>query len=131
MDIQQIAEKILLFVLQKYPDLDWNCNFTDNDCKIIQCLSFSDNSLNIEHNIWAGLHGQLKYIAWQDDQIGNFKIWINPPIEDMSYRQDYIAFEDLAYYKHKLWSEEDWLLCKQYRKVMLDIYTFILDEIQN
>ena len=131
MDIQQIAEKIFNFCKEKYPDLDWNCDFTDNDYKIIQCLTFSDDNIEIKHGIWAGLDGQLKYAEWQDNQIGKFKIWINPPIEDMSDRyEDTIAFEDLAYYRYKLWSTEQWELVSQYRKVMLDIFNFILDEIQ-
>ena len=131
MDIQQIAEKILLFCKTKYPNLDWNCDFTDNDYKIIQCLIFYNDNIEIRYGIWAGLDGRLKCVEWQNNQIGKFKIWINPPIEDMSDRyEDYIVFKNFAYYKHELWSEKDWLLCKQYRKVILDIFNFILDEIQ-
>ena len=131
MDIQLIAEKIFNFCKEKYPDLDWNFDFTDNDYKIIQCLTFSNDNIEIKYGIWAGLDGQLKYVEWQDNQIGKFKIWINPPTEDMSYQyEDHIVFENLAYYRDELWSAEYWALVSQYRKVMLDIFNFILDKIQ-
>ena len=131
MDIQLVAEKIFNFCKEKYPDLDWNFDFTDNDYKIIQCLTFSNDNIEIKYGIWAGLDGQLKYVEWQDNQIGKFKIWINPPTEDMSYQyEDHIVFENLAYYRDELWSAEYWALVSQYRKVMLDIFNFILDKIQ-
>ena len=101
MDIQLVAEKILTFCNAKYSDLDWNFDFTDNDYKIIRCLTFSDDNIEIKYGIWAGLDGQLKYVEWRDSQIGKFKIWINPPIEDMSYLyEDYIFFDNIAYYRH-------------------------------
>jgi hypothetical protein len=131
MDIQLIAEKIFNFCKEKYPDLDWNFDFTDNDYKIIQCLTFSNDNIEIKYGIWAGLDGRLKCVQWQNDQIGKFKIWINPPTEDMSYQyEDHIVFENLAYYRDELWSAEYWALVSQYRKVMLDIFNFILDKIQ-
>ena len=131
MDLQQIAEKLFNFCKEKYPSLDWNFDFTDNDYKIIRCLTFSDDNIEIKYGIWAGLDGQLKRVQWKDNLIGSFVAWINPPTEDMSYRyEDHIVFENLAYYKHELWSAEYWALVSQYRKVMLDIFTFILDEIQ-
>lgn len=129
MDIQQIAEKILEFCKEKYPDLEWNFDFTDNYCKVIRLTSFDDNT-----EIWLDAqlnHIQFYRIQWQDNLIGSFVIWINPPIEDMSDRyEDTIAFENLAYYRYRLWSAEQWELVSQYRKVMLDIFNFILDEIQ-
>lgn len=129
MDIQQIAEKILEFCKEKYPDLEWNFDFTDNYCKVIRLTFFDDNT-----EIWLDAqlnHIQFYRIQWQDNLIGSFVIWINPPIEDMSDRyEDTIAFENLAYYRYKLWSAEQWELVSQYRKVMLDIFNFILDEIQ-
>jgi hypothetical protein len=131
MDIQLVAEKIFNFCKEKYPDLDWNFDFTDNDYKIIQCLTFSNDNIEIKYGIWAGLDGRLKCVQWQNDQIGKFKIWINPPTEDMSYQyEDHIVFENLAYYRDELWSAEYWALVSQYRKVMLDIFNFILDKIQ-
>jgi hypothetical protein len=131
MDIQLVAEKIFNFCKEKYPDLDWNFDFTDNDYKIIQCLTFSNDNIEIKYGIWAGLDGRLKCVQWQNDQIGKFKIWINPPTEDMSYQyEDHIVFENLAYYRDELWSAEYWALVSQYRKVMVDIFNFILDEIQ-
>ena len=131
MDIQLVAEKIFNFCKEKYPDLDWNFDFTDNDYKIIQCLTFSNDNIEIKYGIWAGLDGRLKCVQWQNDQIGKFKIWINPPTEDMSYQyEDHIVFENLAYYRDELWSAEHWALVSQYRKVMVDIFNFILDEIQ-
>ena len=131
MDIQLVAEKIFNFCKEKYPDLDWNFDFTDNDYKIIQCLTFSNDNIEIKYGIWAGLDGRLKCVHWQNNQIGRFKIWINPPNEDMSdLYEDIIVFKNFAYYRHELWSAEHWALVSQYRKVMVDIFNFILDEIQ-
>jgi hypothetical protein len=131
MDTQQAAEKIFNFCKEKYPDLDWNFDFTDNDYKIIQCLTFSNDNIEIRYGFCTGLDGRLKCVQWQNDQIGKFKIWINPPTEDMSYQyEDHIVFENLAYYRDELWSAEYWALVSQYRKVMLDIFNFILDKIQ-
>ena len=127
MNTQLVAEKIFNFCKEKYPDLDWNFDFTDNDYKIIQCLTFSDNNIKIE----TGLDRQIKRVQWKDMSIGRFKIYINPPIDDESYQyEDYIRFQNLAYSRHELWSAEHWELVSQYRKVMLDIFNFILDEIQ-
>jgi hypothetical protein len=127
MDTQLAAEKIFNFCKEKYPDLDWNSDFT-NDYKIIQCLTFY--GFNID--FCTGLDGRLKCVQWQDNTIGRFKIWINPPTGFWSDQyEDIIVFENLAYYRHELWSAEDWKLVSQYRKVMLDIFTFILDEVKN
>ena len=51
MDIQLVAEKIFNFCKEKYPDLDWNFDFTDNDYKIIQCLTFSNDNIEIKYGI--------------------------------------------------------------------------------
>ena len=127
MDTQQAAEKLFNFCKEKYPDLDWNSDFT-NDYKIIQCLTFY--GFNID--FCTGLDGRLKCVQWQDNTIGRFKIWINPPTEFCHDRyEDIIVFENLAYYRHELWSAEHWKLVSQYRKIMLDIFTFILDEVKN
>lgn len=131
MDIKQVTEKIFNFCKEKYPDLDWNSDFTDNDYKIIQCLTFSNDNIEIRYGFCTKLDGQLKCVQWQNNQIGRFKIWINPPIEDISDRyEDIIVFKNFAYCRHELWSAEHWKLVSQYRKVMLDIFNFILDEIQ-
>lgn len=129
MNIQLVAEKIFNFCKEKYPDLEWGFDFTDNDCKVIRLTSFDDNT-----EIWLDTqldHIQFYRIQWQDNLIGSFVIWINPPIEDISYRyEDTIVFDNLTYYRRKLWKAEYWGLVSQYRKVMLDIFNFILDEIQ-
>jgi hypothetical protein len=132
MDIKQVTEKIFNFCKEKYPDLDWNSDFTDNDYGNIQCLAFSNNdNIEISYGFCTKLDGRLKCVHWQNNQVGRFKIWINPPIEDMSDRyEDIIVFKNFAYYRHELWSAEHWKLVSQYRKVMLDIFNFILDEIQ-
>jgi hypothetical protein len=131
MDTQQIAEKIFEFCKEKYPELEWNCDFIDNGHKIIRCLTFYDSSINIKYGIWGGSDGQLKYVEWRDNRIGKFKVWINPPIEDMSYQyEDYIFFDNITYYRHEVWNAEHWELVSQYRKAILDTFTFILNEIQ-
>jgi hypothetical protein len=132
MNTWQIAEKLFNFCKEKYPDLDWNFDFTDNRYEIIQCLTFSNGSIEIRYGFCTGLDRQLKCVQWQDNQIGRFKIWINPPTEFCHDRyEDTIVFENLAYYRHELWSAENWKLVSQYRKIMLDIFTFIFDEVKN
>ena len=134
MDIQLVAEKLFNFCEEKYPELDWNCDFTDDYDKVIRS-SYLDRygkiwlDGSLECVIW--LDRSLECVRWQENRIGSFKIWINPPVEDMSSRyEDTIVFENLAYYRYKRWNAENWELVSQYRKVMVDIFNFILDEIQ-
>ena len=131
MDIQQIAEKIFNFCKEKYPDLDWNCDFTDNEYETIRCLTFNDY-IEISYGFWLGAkERRTRYIAWRNSQIGRFKIWINPHTDDTSDRyEDIIVFKNIAYYKHEVWDAEYWKLVNRYKKVVLDIFNFILDEIQ-
>jgi hypothetical protein len=131
MDTQQIAEKILLlniqlitgklfnFCKEKYPNLRWNL---DSENNTIQCPVFP-------HELWIDvfLDGQIYRVSCEAYCVGGFELWINPDDRDnnRSYENkiifDYIRRSKSDYFDNKY---------RETRKVMLDIFTFILDEIQ-
>ena len=131
MDTQQIAEKILLlniqlitgklfnFCKEKYPDLKWNL---DSENNIIQCPVFPGELI-----IDVFLDGQLYRVSCEAYCVGGFELWINPDDRDnnCSYENkivfDYIERSKRDYFGNKY---------RETRKVMLDIFNFILDEIQ-
>ncbi len=131
MDTQQITEKILLlniqlitgklfsFCKEKYPDLEWNLNSENNT---IQCPVFP-HELIIE----VFLDGQIYRVSCEAYCVGTFELWINPDDRDnnRSYENkivfDYIRRSNHDYFDNKY---------RETRKIMLDIFTFILDEIQ-
>lgn len=119
MDIKQIAEKILEFCQRSYPDLRWNL---DSENNIIQCPVFPDELI-----IEVFLDGPLKRVSCEAYCVCTFELWINPDDRDnnRSYENkiffDYIRKSKCDYFDNKY---------RETRKVMLDIFTFILDEIQ-
>ena len=131
MDTQQIAEKILLlniqliakkifnFCKEKYPDLRWNL---DSENNTIQCPVFPDELI-----IEVFLDGQIYRVSCEAYCVGGFELWINPddrsnncPYENKIVF-DYIRRSKCNYFDNKY---------RETRKVMLDIFTFILNEIQ-
>ena len=131
MDIKQVTEKILLlniqlitgklfnFCKEKYPDLKWDINSENNT---IQCPVFPHELI-----IDVFLDGQIYRVSCQAYCVGGFELWINPDDRDnnRSYENkiffDYIRKSKSDYFDNKY---------RETRKVMLDIFTFILDEIQ-
>lgn len=119
MDIKQIAEKILEFCQRSYPDLRWNL---DSENNIIQCPFFPDELI-----IEVFLDGLLKRVSCEAYYVGGFELWINPEDRDNNYPYenkivfDYIRKSKSDYFDNKY---------RETRKILLDIYTFILDEIQ-
>ena len=119
MDIKQIAEKILEFCQRSYPDLRWNLDSEDN---IIQCPLFPDELI-----IEVFLDGLLKRVLCEAYCVGTFGLWINPDDRDnnRSYENaivfNYIRKPKSDYFDNKY---------RETRKVMLDIFTFIVNEIQ-
>jgi hypothetical protein len=131
MEIQQIAERITVlnmqlitgkifnFCKEKYPYLKWNL---DSENNIIQCPLFPDELI-----IDVFLDGQLYRVSCEAYYVGGFELWINPDDRDnnRSYENkivfDYIERSKRDYFDNKY---------RETRKVMLDIFNFILDEIQ-
>ncbi|MCA2634135.1 MAG: hypothetical protein IM507_17625 [Microcystis sp. M20BS1] len=119
MDIKQVTEKILEFCHRSYPNLRWNL---DSENNTIQCPLFPDELI-----IEVFLDGLLKCVSCEAYCVGGFELWINPDDRDnnRSYENkiffDYIRKSKSDYFDNKY---------RETRKVMLDIFTFILDEIQ-
>ena len=116
MDVAEVTEKLFNFCKEKYPDLNWNLGSRNN---IIQCTGFP-NELTIDVFV-----GQEEIKGWCTlnslDWVGGFIVLLNCDKKS-----------ELCFYTETVdeWSAEHWLLCKQTQKIMLGIYTFILDEIQ-
>jgi len=136
MNTQLVAEKILTFCKAKYPDLKWvfhGFNYdqfhqtiqglTDlTDLPEMEILLFigDSGSFGFEYNEgWEGIKGwcTLNSLDW----VGEFIILLNS-----NKKSEFSFFTETV--EH--WNEKDWILCKQIQKVMLDIFNFILDEIQ-
>lgn len=135
MDTQLVAEKILAFCKAKYPDLKWifhGFNY-DQYHQTIQGVTDSSDSSEMEILLfigdgcwsdryregWEGIKGwcTLNSLDW----VGEFIVLLN------SNKKSEFCFysEDIDE-----WNERDWVLCKQIQKIMLDIFRFILNEIQ-
>jgi hypothetical protein len=121
MDTWQIAWKILEFCKDRYPEINWDIKSARKDST---CIYGSDSF--IELKLWV--HKEFEYIlgfskisspiVW----LGTFHVWMN-------FEKD--SDIDFTLYKtDKIWNEKDWVLSKQSRKIMLNIFNFILDEIQ-
>ena len=121
MDIKQIAEKILEFCQRSYPDLKWNLDSEDN---IIQCPLFPDELI-----IEVFLDGLLKRVLCEAYCVGTFGLWINP---DDFCRDNNRSYENAIVFNYIRKPKSDYFDNKyrETRKIMLGIFTFILDEIQ-
>ena len=63
MNTWQIAEKLFNFCKEKYPDLDWNFDFTDNGYEIIQCLTFFNGSIEIRYGFFFAYQDGLSVFS--------------------------------------------------------------------
>ncbi|UWV19787.1 hypothetical protein MaMV-DH010158 [Cyanophage MaMV-DH01] len=135
MDTQLVTEKILTFCKEKYPDLKWVFHGFDYDQyhQTIQGVTDSSDSSEMEILLfigdgcwsdgyregWEGIKGwcTLNSLDW----IGEFIVLLNSNKKS-----------DFCFYSEDIdeWNEKDWVSCKQIQKIMLDIFTFILDEVQ-
>ena len=134
MDTQQIAEKISGYCLNQYPDLEWNVDKLNSGCinKTVICgvdfpfkvtleiclekrqtrLFYKEETTD-DHIIG---HFDLINVAW----IGMFGIGLN-----CNKTIDFHSFPTT-----EEWDKKDWDLHKKYRKIMLDIFNFIVNQIQ-
>lgn len=119
MNTKQVTEKILEFCHKSYPDLKWNLNSENNT---IQCPVFP-------HKLWIDifLDGQIYRVSCQAYCVGGFELWINPDDRDNNYPyENQIAFDYIRKSKSDYFDNK----YRETRKIVLDIFTFILDEIQ-
>ena len=135
MDTQLVTEKILTFCKEKYPDLKWVFNGFNYDQyhQTIQGLSNLTDSPEMEILLKVGSSGSVdKYSeGWEGikgwctlnslDWVGEFIVLLNS-----SKKSEFVFYTET----HYEWNEKDWVSCKQIQKIMLDIFTFILDEVQ-
>lgn len=134
MDAKQVTEKLFNFCQEKYPDLKWIELGYDQDCIAIQGGTSLASSSEIKillrvgssfflaresQEEWEGIKGwcTLDSLDW----VGEFIVLLNS-----SKKSEFCFYTETV----DEWSEKDWLLCKQIQKIMLDIFNFILDEIQ-
>jgi hypothetical protein len=123
MDTQLVAEKLFKFCKEKYPDLKWDIKFVRKDSTYIYGSdSFIELTLRVhkecEFEYILGSSKISSPMLW----LGTFHVWIN---FEKNSDIDFTLYET-----DKIWNEKDWLLSKQSRKIMLNIFNFILDEIQ-
>ena len=138
MDIKQVTEKISEFCHRSYPDLKWifhGFNYdqyhqtiqgvTDlTDSPEMEILLFIGDSGSVDEYSegWEGVQGWCTLNLKNElDWRGAFKVLLD------SNKTNEFGFYSENFDK---WNERDWILCKQIRKIMLGIFTFILDEIQ-
>ena len=135
MNTQLVAEKIFNFCKEKYPDLKWifhGFNY-DQYHQTIQGLSDLTDSPEMEILLKVGDSGSVDECSegWKGikgwctlnslDWVGEFIVLLNS-----NKKSEFCFYTETV----DEWNEKDWILCKQIQKVMLDIFTFILDEIQ-
>jgi hypothetical protein len=123
MDTQLVAEKLFKFCKEKYPDLKWDIKSARKDSTFIYGSdSFIELTLGVhkecEFEYILGSSKISSPIVW----LGTFHVWIN-------FEKD-SDIDFTLYETDKIWNEKDWVLSKQSRKIMLNIFNFILDEIQ-
>ena len=130
MDIQLVAEKIFNFCKEKYPELDWSYS---KECSKkgypIASIIGSCPLFKLESTIgkdWLEIEYIRGYLSLQDiDFRGCFLIQLNDDKDSELefYRSD---FNETT----KPLDKNNWNLCKKTRKIMVDIFNFTLDEIQ-
>ena len=143
MDTWQIAEKIFNFCEGKYPDLKWVWSYSYSDidsCRVVALISGSCSLFKLEIEVCSNekdefyekeatydyILGSLLIPQSEEKSLlfwsSNFKVELN---HDKDSSIDFTLYET-----GKMWNEKDWVLSKQARKIMLGIFNFIANEIQ-
>ena len=124
MDTWQIAHKILTFCKEQHSSLKWDIKSANKDGRYIHgSASFIELRLEVLNLGWGSEcilgRSKIESVNWE----GDFNVWMNP---EKNSKTDFTLYLDQA---DRLCDETDWLLCKQIQKIMLSVFTFILDEI--
>jgi hypothetical protein len=123
MDTQLVAEKLFKFCREQHPNLRWDIKSVRKDSTYI----YGSDSF-IELTLGVHKEREFEYILGSSKisspmlWLGTFHVWIN-------FEKD-SDIDFTLYETDKIWNEKDWVLSKQSRKIMLNIFNFILDEIQ-
>lgn len=137
MDTWQVTEKLFNFCKKKYPDLDWNhrhqkCDniaFISGSCSLFKlkleiCSDLFEYS-NKQKPTYDYIQGWIDVLQLSKKSrlfwSGSFRIRLN---KDKNSELEFtVATRDE-------WDDDIWSITKKARKILLDIFTFILDEIQ-
>lgn len=123
MDTWQIAYKILEFCKKQYPNLRWDIKSVSKDATYIY-----GSVSSIELTLGVHKECEFEYIIGSS-KISSSKVWLGTFHVWMNFEKN-SDIDFTLYETDKIWNEKDWVLSKQARKIMLDTFNFILDEIQ-
>ena len=129
MDTQQIAHKISGYCLNQYPDLDWNVSRLNSECTNKTVICGVDFPFKLTLEICLDKKNEVSFdkekttciyvLGYFDivntDWVGQFTINLN---------------KEIGFYSYPIAKKKDWILCKKYREVMLGIFNFIVNQIQ-
>lgn len=133
MDIQQIAHKISGYCLNQYPDLDWNISRLNSECTNKTVICGVDFPFKVTLEIGSDKRDESSFYEEEttDDYIiGHFDLVNKGWLGMFGIGLNCDKKIDFRSFPVTEWDKKDWDLHKQYRKIMLDIFNFILDEIQ-
>lgn len=133
MDTQQIAYKISGYCLNQYPDLEWNISRLNSECAGKTVICGVDFPFKVTLIICSDKRDESSFYKEEttDDYIiGHFDLvnkgWLG--MFGIGLNSDKKI--DFRSFPVTEWDKKDWDLHKKYREVMLNIFNFILDEIQ-
>jgi hypothetical protein len=143
MDTRQIAEKLFNFCEGRYPDLKWAWNYYSgiDNCKDVSLIFGSCSLFKLELEIRSE-EKQERYSyekeATYDYILGLLRIsqsekksllpWSGSFQVSLNHDKD--SELEFMIATHDEWNDDSWLLVKKARKIVRDIFNFILDEIQ-
>jgi len=134
MEIQLIAYKISGYCLNQYPDLEWNVDKLNSECTNKTVICGVDSLFKVTLKICSDKRNDVssyKEETTDDYIIGHFDLvnvgWLGMFGIHLNCDKK-IDFRSLPITKE--WDKKDWDLYKKYREVMLGIFNFIANEIQ-
>ena len=133
MDIQQIAEKISGYCLNQYPNLEWNVSRLNSECTNKTVICGADFPFKVTLKICSDKRDESSFYKEEttDDYIiGHFDLVNKGWLGMFGIHLNCDKKIDFRSFPVTEWDKKDWDLHKQYREVMLDIFNFIVNQIQ-
>lgn len=130
MNVQEITKRLLVFCENQYPNLKWNVN---NECTNETVICGVDFPFEVTLKIHSNKRDEsflYKEEVTYDAIIGQFDLvnvcWVGVfgIVLNCDKKIDFRSFPITE------WDKKDWDLHKKYREVMLGIFNFIVNEIQ-
>jgi hypothetical protein len=144
MDTRQIAEKLFNFCEERYPDLKWAWNYSYSDidgCKDVSLILGSCSKFKLELEICS--EERQEFYSYEKEATYDYilgLLLISQSEEksllpwsgsfQVSLNHDKNSELEFTIATHDEWNDDSWLLVKKARKIVRDIFNFILDEIQ-